>query len=232
MIPGPDRRVRVALADDYEVVVLGLEQMLAPYSDRVQVIEFDLNELPRAPVDITLYDTFAQPQVTDATIDALVQDEAAGSIVIFTWNIDPALADVARSKGLGGYLSKALDGAELVAALEAVYAGETVVHIEQQPLDALWPGQPEWPGRSAGLTAREAEVVSLITQGWSNQEIADRTYLSINSVKSYIRSAYRRMGVATRSQAVLWGVENGLRPQRGRSLRFNQPHGQSRTAGA
>lgn len=229
MISGSDRRVRVALADDYEVVVLGLEQMLAPYADRVQVVEFDLNELPRMPVDITLYDTFAQPQVTDETIDALLRDEASGSVVIFTWNIDPVLAEVARSKGLGGYLSKALAGAELVAALEAVHAGEMVVRIEEQGPDAQWPGQPEWPGRSSGLTAREAEVVSLITQGWSNQEIADRTYLSINSVKTYIRSAYRRMGVSTRSQAVLWGVENGLMPQRGRSVRNNQPAEQSGT---
>lgn len=222
----------MALADDYEVVVLGLEQMLAPFADRVEVVEFDLNALPKMPVDITLYDTFAQPQVTDETIDALVRDEASGSVVIFTWNIDPALAQVARTKGLRGYLSKALDGAELTAALEAVYAGEVVVRIEEQGLDGEWPGQPEWPGRSTGLTAREAEVVSLITQGWSNQEIANRTYLSINSVKTYIRSAYRRMGVATRSQAVLWGVENGLIPQHARSLRIHQPDGESGRAGA
>ena len=50
--------------------------------------------------------------------------------------------------------------------------------------------------------------------GLSNGEIAARTFLSINSVKSYIRSAYRAMGVSTRSQAVLWGIDNGMAPTR------------------
>ena len=70
----------------------------------------------------------------------------------------------------------------------------------------------DWPGRDFGLSAREAEIIALITQGLSNQEIAQRSYLSINSVKTYIRTAYRKMGVASRSQAVLWGVRHGFQP--------------------
>ena len=70
----------------------------------------------------------------------------------------------------------------------------------------------DWPGREFGLTAREAEIIALITQGLTNQEIAERSYLSINSVKTYIRTAYRKMGVASRSQAVLWGVRHGFEP--------------------
>ena len=70
----------------------------------------------------------------------------------------------------------------------------------------------DWPGRAAGLTPREAEILALITQGLSNQEIANRAYLSINSVKTYIRTAYRKINVTSRSQAVLWGVENGFKP--------------------
>ena len=61
---------------------------------------------------------------------------------------------------------------------------------------------------------REAEILALITQGLSNAEVADRTHLSINSVKTYIRSAYRRIGVRSRTEAVLWGVEHGFRPDR------------------
>ena len=72
----------------------------------------------------------------------------------------------------------------------------------------------DWPGREEGLTAREAEVLSLITMGLSNQEIADRTLLSLNSIKSYIRSAYRKIDVDSRSRAVLWGVEHGMRADR------------------
>ena len=76
----------------------------------------------------------------------------------------------------------------------------------------------EWPGREAGLTAREAEVLALITQGLSNQEIAERSYLSINSVKTYIRTAYRKVGVTRRAQAVVWGMQHGLAPDRTRRV--------------
>ena len=57
-----------------------------------------------------------------------------------------------------------------------------------------------------------AEVVALITQGLGNEEIADRMYMSINTVKTYIRTAYRKMGVNSRARAILWGVDNGFRP--------------------
>ena len=58
----------------------------------------------------------------------------------------------------------------------------------------------------------------MITQGLSNADIADRAHLSINSVKTYIRNCYRRIGVTSRSQAVLWGVEHGFRPDRRRII--------------
>ena len=100
--------------------------------------------------------------------------------------------------------------------LEAVHRGETVTPPpESEDADR---GVGEWPGRAAGLTARESEVLALITQGLSNQEIAERTYLSINSVKTYIRTAYRKIGVARRSQAVGWGMRHGFEPDRMRSI--------------
>ena len=79
-------------------------------------------------------------------------------------------------------------------------------------------GAGDWPGRSAGLTPREAEIIALITQGLSNQEIAERAFLSINSVKTYIRTAYRKINVTSRSQAVLWGVDHGFRPETLRTI--------------
>ena len=74
-------------------------------------------------------------------------------------------------------------------------------------------------------------MLTLITQGLTNQEIADRVYISINSVKTYVRTAYRKIGVARRSQAVSWGVQHGLdvtrsderRPARPRRLTFPVP---------
>ncbi|MEI2764418.1 MAG: helix-turn-helix transcriptional regulator [Dermatophilaceae bacterium] len=71
-----------------------------------------------------------------------------------------------------------------------------------------------WPGRSAGLSQREAEMICWISRGLTNDEIARLTFLSPNSVKSFVRSAYRKIGATRRAHAVLWGVAHDMRPER------------------
>ncbi len=61
-------------------------------------------------------------------------------------------------------------------------------------------------------------MLALITQGLSNEDVARRAFLSKNSVKTYIRSAYRKIGATSRTQAVLWAVENGFKPDTLRTL--------------
>ena len=78
----------------------------------------------------------------------------------------------------------------------------------------------DWPGRTEGLTDREAEIIALITQGKSNAEIAELMFLSMNTIKSYIRSSYRKIGLASRTQAVLWGIENGFQLEQRRIDRW------------
>jgi DNA-binding NarL/FixJ family response regulator len=72
------------------------------------------------------------------------------------------------------------------------------------------PGNPSTGDRELLLSQRETEVVKLVAAGLSNQDIADRLYLSTNTIKTYIRSSYRKIGVTSRSQAVLWAVGNGI----------------------
>ena len=109
-----------------------------------------------------------------------------------------------------GYLSKTLSAAELVTAIEAVHAGARIFNDQSRRA----PSQPglDWPGKREGITDRESEILALITQGKSNAEIARLTYLSPNTVKSYIRSVYRKIGATSRTQAVLYGVRHGFTP--------------------
>lgn len=208
------RPIRVAVRNDYSVIVVGIVGMLAQYPDRFEVVEVAIGEQPQTePVDITLYDTFSQTQIDGSDVDELLADELTGRLVIFTWNVNPTLIRIATQKGVGGYLSKATSADDLADSLERIAAGEVVI-TDQTTRSGRVSGQ--WPGREFGLTAREAEVVSLVTQGLSNDDIARRSFISINSVKSYIRTAYRKMGVTTRAQAVLWGVQHGMLPDRGR----------------
>ena len=210
-MPPPTRApITVALVDDYDVVLLGVAQMLDQYRDRVVVAEIDSNEPLDDPVDIVLYDSFAQPESDHEEIRVLVENPRARRVVVYTWNFHPDLVESARRQGACGYLSKTLTARDLVAALEAVHAGDIVV--SDQPSRARSTSGLNWPGRGEGLTDRESEILALITQGKSNAEVAALTFLSPNTVKSYIRNIYRKIDVASRTQAVLWGVNNGFTP--------------------
>jgi DNA-binding NarL/FixJ family response regulator len=210
MPPGARRPITVALVDDYDVVLMGVAKMFDRYRDRVAVAEIDANEAVEDAVDIVLYDSFAQPESDHEEIATLVANPRARRVVVYTWNFHPDLIDSARQHGAHGYLSKTLPARELVAALEAVHAGQTVIsEVPPRPRSAVG---LDWPGRGEGLTDRESEVLALITQGKSNAEVAALTYLSPNTVKSYIRSVYRKIGVGSRTQAVLWAVEHGFTP--------------------
>ena len=186
-------RITVALVDDYDVVLLGVAQMLDPYRDRVVIAELDANEPVQDNVDIVLYDSFAQPESDHDEISVLIDNPRARRVVIYTWNFHPHLIRSARQQGVHGYLSKTLPARDLVAALEAVHAGEIVVS-DPPPRPRSTSGL-NWPGRGEGLTDRESEILALITQGKSNAEVATLAYLSPNTVKSYIRTIYRKIDV-------------------------------------
>ncbi|MEO5833164.1 MAG: response regulator transcription factor [Nakamurella sp.] len=204
------RPIMVALVDDYDVVLIGLAHMFDEYRDRIVIAEIDANASLRDPVDVVLYDSFAQPESDHSELRELADNPRVGAVVMYTWNFHPDLVREAMAKGVAGYLSKTLPARELVEAIERVYAGEVVV--SEQPRRAASALGLDWPGRREGITDREAEILALITQGKSNAEVATLTYLSPNTVKSYIRSVYRKIGVASRTQAVLWGVDHGFTP--------------------
>lgn len=201
------RPLRLAIVDDYAVVIAGVAAMLA--EEHIDVVETGASMPVISDVDIVLYDTFGQIQGTGIDLEDFIRDSGA-KVVIYSWNLNPQLIERAMAAGASGYLSKVLTGEQIVAALERILRGEIVILPGDDETSAASEG--DWPGRRAGLTPREAEVLALITQGLSNQEIADRAFLSINSVKTYIRTAYRKIGASRRSQAVLWGIENGFMP--------------------
>ena len=201
--------MRVAVVNDYELVVVGVAALLEPYRDRVEVVEVDSNLPVLHDVDVILYDTFGQVQGRGVDVDSLV-DGGNAKVVIYSWNLHGELVQDSLTAGASGYLSKGLEAEELVEAIERIHGGKQVLPIGGGTVNP----KPEsaWPGKEFGLTVREAEIIALITQGLSNQEIAERSYLSINSVKTYIRTAYRKIRVERRAQAVLWGIKHGFEP--------------------
>jgi NarL family two-component system response regulator LiaR len=195
--------LRVAVREDYELVVQGLSAMLSPYRARVRVAPSTDGAIGRRPPDIELFD----PAGREPDLDRMVRETRARRVVVFSWQVDDVGARAAVDAGAAGYVGKWLPAEQLVGALERIHRGEVVVS-EAPGRDVA----DAWPGRMQGLTHRESQVMAMIAQGLSNQDIADQAFLSINTVKSYIRSSYRKLDITSRSRAVLWGIEHVTRP--------------------
>lgn len=211
--------LRLAVLNDFEVIVRGVAGMLEPMSDRVEVVEIDANRRIASQVDVALYDSFAQGEAHTSDVLGVLGNPRVDRVAMFTWRFDADLIETGLGRGLHGYLSKSLEADDLVDALERIVAGEVVVAPDPADDDTRGGqhtgGDDEaarpWPGRDHGLSEREAEVLALITAGRTNAEIADLLYLSVNSIKTHIRNLYRKIGVSHRTQAVLWGVDHGMR---------------------
>ncbi len=229
-MPSKAPPLTVALIDDYDVVVAGVAHMFDRYPDRIAVVEADLTVPLRQRVDIALYDAFAQPTADHAEFARLTHGNRAGRVVVYTWNFHGDLVDAALANGAAGYLSKALPAGQLVDALERIHRGEQVVSPAPRP-GRLTVGL-DWPGRSEGLSERESEVLALIVQGHSNAQVCDQLCLSLNTIKTYVRSAYRKIGADNRVQAVLWGIDHGFKPDHHRITDWlGEPAGDSSIRG-
>jgi DNA-binding NarL/FixJ family response regulator len=203
--------VRLALAPDAPLVVAGTCALLASAAPEIDVVRLtDAGDDP-GRVEMLLYD----PQRHRvAHFDRLRGSSPRVLVVAYSWSTRPDIVDEARRDGAVAFLSKELDEEEVATAIRAVRAGHRSRFLVQPYVAA-----PTRQARPGGLTERECDVIELVTQGHSNDEIARRLFLSVNSVKSYIRTAYRKIGATRRSQAVLWGVEHG----------FNQGQGEVRS---
>ena len=124
--------VSVAIVNDYEVVVRGLAGMFGHYADRVRVVELVANRPVGEPVDIALYDTFAQGQADAKRVTQLIADHDVRRVAVYV-ELLPAMARTALRSSASGYLSKSLSARDLVECLEAIHAGGWVVRPHRAP---------------------------------------------------------------------------------------------------
>jgi DNA-binding NarL/FixJ family response regulator len=196
--------VRVAAVNDYELVVLGLARMLEQFPDRVEVVEaLVIGEPVDVPVDVALYDTYGRSGVAAPALRTLVNMENVAAVAVFSLDLTPDFIADGRLAGAQGFISKALPAEQVVDALERVAAGEQVIAMptppEPEAIDEI-----DWPGKAEGLTERESEVLVLVSEGLSNREIGGALFLGYETVKSYLRDVYAKIGVRNRVEASNW----------------------------
>lgn len=196
------RPLRLALVNDYEIIVRGLHSMLSPYGDRVAVVEHEVGGIPDEVVDIALYDTFAGRRDALGQAEAMVDRGRARNVVLYTWDASADFLEAARSAGVSAVVLKSTAGADLVAALERVASGEQL-GLEQVTRS---PGAD----RSDLLSMREREVLAMLALGSSNGEIAAELFLSVDTVKTYVRRVFQKLGVHNRTQAAILAQQYGV----------------------
>jgi DNA-binding NarL/FixJ family response regulator len=135
------------------------------------------------------------------------------SVLILTAYDDDQLVFSLLEAGAAGYLLKSVRGRELIDAVHAVYAGESVLHpvIARKVLNrfARAPAKAKEEKAAETLSGREMEVLKLASQGLSNQEIADKLCLSLRTVQAHLGHIFNKLRVSSRTEAVVRALKEG-----------------------
>jgi DNA-binding NarL/FixJ family response regulator len=198
--------VTVALVNDYELVLAGVATLLRPYRDHLVVLDRAVERTPDRAVDVSLFDTYGAADDQLDRVKTLAEDRTSGAVVVFSFSTAPRLVTAALGAGAGGFVSKTVNGRQLADAIVKVADGHRVV-LTPTP-HRHRDGALGWPGRGRDLSARDSELLVLLRQGYTNREIAERLYLSENTVKTHLRRLFHKLGVSNRTQAAMVATED------------------------
>ncbi|MEU9312237.1 response regulator transcription factor [Streptomyces sp. NPDC048256] len=217
---------RVVVADDQTVVREGIVMLLGLLPG-VEVVgaagdgEEAVRLVAELAPDVVLMD-LRMPRCDGVEATRRIRSEyPATQVVVLTTYADDESLFPALKAGARGYLTKDVGGDEIVRAVHSVLSGDAGLSpsVQRRLLERLSAPEPE-PAAPAvvpdGLTTREAEVLVLIAEGLSNQEIARRLSVSTATVKTHINNMFSKTGLKDRAQAVRYAYGKGLvRPPAG-----------------
>jgi DNA-binding NarL/FixJ family response regulator len=213
--------IRVLLADDHAVLRAGLKLLLSAQSDMEVVGEAAdgpgaVRSAQATAPHVVLLD-FSMPGPGAAhTIGELVRLEPRPRVLVLTMHDDPAYMQAALVAGASGYIVKKAADVELLTAIRAVHDGRTFVDLTRpaEPPQDQGVRRP-WRDRPAGenprpLSRREVEVLRLVAQGHTNQEVADQLAVSVKTIETHRKRLSDKLGLRGRAELFRFAVETGL----------------------
>jgi NarL family two-component system response regulator LiaR len=208
--------IRVLITDDHAIVREGLRGLISSEPGMEVVGEAaDGNEAVSLAhslqPDVILLDLVMPRKGGLEAIAEITQENPQAHILVLTSFAEDEKVFAAIKRGALGYLLKDSSPQELLQAIREVSQGESSLHptIARKLIREL--GQPsDLPPAEEPLTVREVEVLQLVAQGFTNQEIADRLVISERTVRNHVSSDLDKLHLANRTQAALYALREGL----------------------
>ena len=213
------KTIKILLADDHAFVRQGTRELLEQQEDLEVVAEADngrqavqlaLKERP----DVVIMD-FAMPELNGIEATRQIKAVAPGiTILVLTAYDSEQYVFAFLEAGAAGYLLKDVSVDELVKAIRAVHAGESMLHpaIARKVINHF--SQPQQKQTTGDLleqlTEREVEVLRLAAKGMSNRDISRELCISIRTVQTHLSNVFNKLGVGSRTEAVVLGLRKGL----------------------
>jgi len=210
--------IRILLAEDHVVVRQGTRQLLEREPDFEIVGEAGDGEetvrlASQLKPDVVIMDV-AMPKLSgiEATKQIKANLPATIVLVLTGYDYDEYIFSLLEA-GAAGYLLKDVSGDELIDAIRAVYAGEPMFHPRvlrklmsrfSSPVAGPAPARPV-----EALSEREMEVLKSAAKGMSNKDIGKALFISERTVQAHMRSIFNKLGVGSRSEAILYALKRG-----------------------
>jgi NarL family two-component system response regulator LiaR len=211
-------QIRVLLVDDHTVVRKGLRALLDRESG-IEVAgeaedgEHAVHSAERLRPDVVLMDLEMPGLGGVEATRRIVEAHADTKVVVLTSHASDNDVFPALKAGAVGYLLKHTAPEEVLQAIRQAYRGETVLHpaIARMVLQELHrPLHPKQTATTDPLSEREVEVLRLVARGFSNQQVADALVIGEATVRSHVSSILRKLQLASRTQAALFALREGL----------------------
>lgn len=207
--------IKVLLIDDHEMVRLGASAYLSIQPD-IEVIGEAENGLIgyekalELRPDVIMMDLVMDVMDGIESTKAILKDWPEAKIIIVTSFIDDEKVYPALEAGASSYMLKTSTAGEIANAIRSTYAGESILEPEVTGKMMERFTKKKEPVLHDDLTNRENEILLLIAQGNSNQEIADQLFITLKTVKTHVSNILAKLDVEDRTQAAIYAFKHHL----------------------
>ena len=212
----PEPASRILLIDDHRLFNDGLKSLLNEQPDLTvcgQIFKADdaIHAVQRTNPHLILLDINLQGSNGIDLGKAILANHPTVRILMLTMYNQPKLLDETKRAGLHGYLLKDVGTPELLQAIRKGLGGGTTydTHVAQSPSSPDDPFGDQFASR-LNLTFREVEIIALIREGLSNEQIASRIHLSPETVKTHRKNIHFKLGINKVTELVRFAIENGI----------------------